>query len=86
MMRIGEKWRCESPDCGVEVVVLTVGSSTTSAGPRCGCGSRMKRRYEKPVVRALFRSANEFKQLQGAQPTPQTPEGVPVQLGERRRR
>jgi hypothetical protein len=85
MMRIGEKWRCANPDCGAEIVVATPGTGKATDGPRCGCGSRMKRHYEKPVVRALFRNENGFSGPQGIPADPRTPVKVPAHLAERRR-
>jgi hypothetical protein len=81
-MRTGDKWRCANQDCQAEIVVATAGSNNATAGPQCGCGSRMKRQYEKPALRPLFRNKNEFKGFQKAQTELPTPEGVPSHLGE----
>jgi hypothetical protein len=73
-MRIGEKLRCANSDCRAEVVV----NATTPASPRCGCGSRMKRHYQKPTVREVLISGSLLARFLEAQPRPGIPGVIPA--------
>jgi hypothetical protein len=50
-MNRGEKWLCSNEGCGAEIVVTESSQFNGIEKPRCGCGSTMKRSYEKPSVR-----------------------------------
>ncbi len=49
----GEKWRCGNPECRAEVVVTDSSQSGATDKLRCGCGTVMKRVYEKPTARRV---------------------------------
>jgi hypothetical protein len=46
----GQRWRCENPECGGEIEVIT-SSRVDGANPRCACGAVMKRPYTKPTAK-----------------------------------
>jgi hypothetical protein len=77
-MRIGEKLRCANANCRAEVAV----SATTPANPRCDCGSRLKRHYQKPTVREVVISGNLLANFLGAQPRPEIPGEASVHIRE----
>jgi len=52
-MQRGEKWRCANPECRAEVVVTIASRSGATANLRCGCGTAMKREYEKPTAQMV---------------------------------
>lgn len=58
-MRIGEKWCCSNLACGAEIVVTKSSKLREPEKPVCGCGSAMKRPYEKPTVTRLAADVNE---------------------------
>jgi hypothetical protein len=47
----GEKWHCANPGCQAEIVVIGTSKLIETDKPQCGCGSEMRRAYEKPVAR-----------------------------------
>ena len=49
----GQKWHCANPSCGAEIVVTESSRGPRAAQPTCGCGSKMKRTYEKPMARKI---------------------------------
>jgi hypothetical protein len=49
----GQKWRCANPECGAEMVVTESSQEPRAGQPTCGCGSKMKRTYEKPIARKV---------------------------------
>jgi|HubBroStandDraft_2_1064218.scaffolds.fasta_scaffold00851_15 hypothetical protein len=59
-MRKGQKWRCTNRACRAEMVVIGTSKLPHTAPPRCGCGSPMKRQYEKPMVRKIILDTGEF--------------------------
>jgi len=59
MMHIGQKWRCVNPRCCAELVIIEPSRLAHADKPRCGCGTVMKRAYEKPTVRRVVLPADE---------------------------
>jgi hypothetical protein len=49
-MQVGQRYRCQNPDCRCEVEVVKASMETTT-NPRCCCGVEMKRPYEKPGIK-----------------------------------
>ena len=52
VMRSGERWHCLNPACGCTVLVESNGE-ISGEGPRCACGSVMKKAYSPPVFHYL---------------------------------
>jgi hypothetical protein len=52
MMRKGQLFRCQNPECRAEIEVLK-DSIAGETNPRCCCGASMKKPYTKPVIREL---------------------------------
>jgi hypothetical protein len=57
----GEKWHCANPGCQAEMVVTGTSKLIETDKPLCGCGSEMRRAYEKPVARKLSLTAELMK-------------------------
>ena len=55
IMRKGQRYRCQNPECRDEIEV-TKSSSGEESNPRCRCGGEMKKVYSKPVFRELSRA------------------------------
>lgn len=53
MMHIGQKWHCINPMCSAELVITESSQLIDADNPRCGCGTVMKRAYERPTVRRV---------------------------------
>jgi hypothetical protein len=60
----GEKWHCANPGCQAEIVVTGTSKLIEADKPQCGCGSVMRRAYEKPAARKLT-LAPEFMKAAG---------------------
>src|SRR5208283_4659700 len=58
MMHRGEKWRCVNPECCAGVVVTDSSQSGAADKLRCGCGTVMRRLYEKPTARKVMLTAD----------------------------
>jgi len=52
MMRDGERWICSNPKCRYEVHIL-MDESRDGTGPKCSCGSGMKKSYTAPKVSTI---------------------------------
>jgi hypothetical protein len=53
-LRLGDRLRCSSPQCRLQVVVMDLGRGKASeALLRCSCGSSMKKSYEKPAAQKI---------------------------------
>jgi hypothetical protein len=50
-MTKSEKWHCANPTCQKEIIVTRSSGLENTQNPRCGCGSAMKKEYEKPMLR-----------------------------------
>jgi hypothetical protein len=61
-MRVGQKFRCQSPDCRSEIVV-TEASMRAPFNPRCCCGGEMKKPYKKPTFQKM-----QFKSVEVGDP------------------
>jgi hypothetical protein len=59
MMRTGQKWRCVNPGCRAEMVIIESSQLVGAGQPRCGCGTVMKRAYEKPTARRIVLGADK---------------------------
>lgn len=59
MMHIGQKWYCVNPRCCAELVVTKSSQLVDADSPRCGCGTLLKRVYEKPTVRRIVLATDE---------------------------
>jgi len=51
-MNVGQRYRCQNPDCRCEVEVIKA-STEAVLNPRCCCGGEMKKRYTKPTLKIL---------------------------------
>jgi hypothetical protein len=49
----GETWRCVNPECHAEMVVTEPSQMTSVRQPRCGCGTVMKKIYQKPAIQKV---------------------------------
>jgi len=59
-LKTGDRLRCSSPECGLQVIVTDLGRAKEAATlPRCSCGSPMKKFYEKPVLSKIRLSREE---------------------------
>jgi len=56
IMRLGQKYRCQNPECRAEIEI-TKDSKEGESNPRCCCGSEMKKPYTPPVLRKLDKDA-----------------------------
>jgi hypothetical protein len=56
ILQQGQVFRCVNPECAAEIKVTTSSISGDFA-PKCCCGSVMKKRYSKPLLRII--SENE---------------------------
>ncbi len=54
MMRKGQRYRCQNPNCRDEMEMMT-NSAEEDSNARCHCGAKMKKVYSKPVFRELSR-------------------------------
>ena len=59
MMHIGQKWHCINPRCQAELVITESSQLVDANNPRCGCGTVMKRVYEKPTARSVVLAPDE---------------------------
>jgi hypothetical protein len=46
-------FHCPNPGCGFVIEVVEPSHNPHFAAPVCGCGTRMKKAYEKPAVRMV---------------------------------
>jgi hypothetical protein len=53
LSQAGDRWICQSAECGAEFLVVSPSAAVKKASPRCCCGSEMVRRYTAPAVRKL---------------------------------
>jgi len=51
-MNVGQRYRCQNPDCRCEVVVIEA-SMEGAFNPQCCCGAKMKKPYRKPTFKKL---------------------------------
>ena len=64
IMMVGQRYRCQNPDCRCEIEV-TKTSMEADANPRCCCGAEMKKPWKGPTYKtrnsksAVF---DDFKQ------------------------
>lgn len=49
----GDRWICQNPGCGAEVMVIAPSQLKEESNLRCHCGSDMGRSYSAPTVRKL---------------------------------
>jgi hypothetical protein len=49
----GDRWICQNPGCGAEVMVIAPSHLREEANLRCRCGSDMGRTYSAPAVKKL---------------------------------
>ena len=61
----GEKWHCTNPSCQAEIVVTGTSKLIQADKPLCGCGSVMKRDYEKPIARRMVVGGEFMKTAPG---------------------
>lgn len=47
-LRKGERWVCQNPACGSEVLVVASSEMLEGRNPCCSCGHSMKKLYVKP--------------------------------------
>jgi hypothetical protein len=59
MMHIGQKWRCVNPRCCAELVIIESSQLVDADQPRCGCGTVMKKAYERPTARRVVLAPDE---------------------------
>jgi len=57
----GEKWRCANLSCQAEIIVTGTSKLIETDRPQCGCGSVMKREYEKPIARKIAVGGESMK-------------------------
>jgi hypothetical protein len=57
----GDRWICQNPGCGAEVMVIAPSQLKEEANLRCRCGGDMGRSYSAPTVRKL--EAGEAEEL-----------------------
>jgi len=62
IMRMGQKYRCQNPECRAEIEV-TKDSREGESNPRCCCGSEMKKPYSPPVLSKLDKNAAVLARL-----------------------
>lgn len=55
----GDRWTCQNPACGAEVMVIAPSQLKEESNLRCRCGSDMGRSYSAPTVRKLEAGAAE---------------------------
>ena len=55
----GDRWICQNPACGAEVMVIAPSQLKEESNLRCRCGSDMGRSYSAPTVRKLEAGAAE---------------------------
>jgi len=51
-MSVGQRYRCQDPNCRCEVEVIHA-STEAVLNPRCCCGREMKKAYTKPILEIL---------------------------------
>lgn len=49
----GERWRCQNPVCGSEILVTISSRARGGSNPRCSCGEIMKKPYAQPGLRSF---------------------------------
>ncbi len=49
----GDRWICQNPGCGAEVMVIAPSQLKEESNLRCRCGADMSRSYSAPTVRKL---------------------------------
>ena len=49
----GERWGCQNPVCGSEILVITSSRAQGGSNPRCSCGEIMKKPYAQPGLRSF---------------------------------
>ncbi len=59
MMHIGQKWHCVNPRCCAELVITESSQLVDANQPRCGCGTLMKRVYERPTALKIVLTIDE---------------------------
>ena len=52
-IRKGQRWHCQNPVCGSEILVTTSSRAQGGSNPRCSCGEIMKKPYAQPGLRSL---------------------------------
>lgn len=52
IMRKGQRYLCQNPNCRGEIEVMT-NSGEEDSNPLCRCGAKMKKVYSKPIFREL---------------------------------
>jgi hypothetical protein len=57
----GDRWICQNPRCGAEVMVIAPSQLKEQSNLRCRCGGDMARSYNAPTVRKL--EAGEAEEL-----------------------
>lgn len=57
----GDRWICQNPGCGAEVMVIAPSQLKEESNLRCRCGADMGRSYSAPAVRKL--QAGEVEKL-----------------------
>ncbi len=57
----GDRWICQNPGCGAEVMVISPSQLKEESNLRCRCGGEMGRSYSAPTVRKL--EAGEAEEL-----------------------
>jgi hypothetical protein len=62
VMRNGQHYRCQNPECRAEIEVRK-DSIEGLSNPVCCCGAAMKRTYTKPVFRELDKDEAPFVEL-----------------------
>jgi hypothetical protein len=51
-MNVGQRYRCQDPDCRCEIEVIKA-STVAVLNPRCCCGEEMKKPYTEPTLKIL---------------------------------
>lgn len=49
----GDRWICQNPGCGAEVMVIAPSHLREEANLRCRCGGDMGRSYSAPAVKKV---------------------------------
>jgi hypothetical protein len=62
MMRMGQRFRCQNPECRA-VVEVTKDSMEGNSNPRCCCGAEMKKLYTAPVLRTLEKDRTDLAEF-----------------------
>lgn len=62
MMKTGQRYRCQNPDCRAEIEVKK-DSMEGDVNPRCCCGAEMKKPYSAPVFKQFGKDAGDLARL-----------------------